>query len=198
MKNILIALRTFIFFAILCGIIYPFGITLISKLLMPQKAGGSLLTKNGAIIGSRLIGQSFTGAQYFHSRYSAVDYNASASDSSNLGPSSEKLLAQTKERIEKIKQEDNVKNIDDIPADMLFASGSGLDPHISQKNALLQLPRIARIRNIPEAKIKNLITKYTAGDFIGIWGHPGINVLELNSALDNLSNAKVANNGKKH
>ena len=179
MKNVIISIKLFIGFSILLGLVYPLAITGIAQATMKDKADGSLIKIEGKIVGSSLIGQKFDKPEYFNSRPSAVDYNASGSGASNLGPSSKKLVERVKETINKEKLGN--KN---IPADMVLTSASGLDPHISLQNAELQIPRISKIRNVSETKIKELITKNTDPDFIGIWGQKGVNVLKLNIALD--------------
>lgn len=179
MKNIIISIKVFILFSVLLGLIYPLAITGIAQATMKDKANGSLIVKNGQVVGSSLIGQKFDKPEYFNSRPSAVDYNASGSGGSNLGPSSKKLIARVKETISKEKLGD--KN---IPADMVLTSASGLDPHISLENAQLQIPRIAKLRKLDETKINELVNKNTDSDFIGVWGQQGVNVLKLNIALD--------------
>lgn len=187
MKKIITSLRVFAVFAVILGLIYPIGITVVSQLLMPQKANGSLITLNEKIIGSKLIGQAFTSPKYFHSRYSAADYDATNSGGNNYGPSNQKLIAQTTDRIKNLRAENDIPSSDtSLPADMVLTSASGLDPHISMENALLQLPRVAKARNLAPEKIKPLITASTDPDFVGIWGKAGINVLKLNLALDKL------------
>lgn len=177
------SIKVFIVFSVLLGLVYPLVITGIAQATMKDKANGSLIVKNEQVVGSSLIGQKFDQPEYFNSRPSAVDYNASGSGASNLGPSSKKLMEQVKERIDNRKKETGNSL---IPADAVLSSASGLDPHISVRNAELQTPRIAKIRNIQEAKIKELINKNTDRDFIGIWGQEGINVLKLNMALDEI------------
>lgn len=189
-NKLLVSLRVFIFYAILLGIIYPLGITYISKLSMPEKANGSLIYRNGVVIGSKLIGQEFTDAKYFHSRFSSTNYDAENSDGSSLAADSKKLIEQTTIRLNKVRNENQLNGRADIPADMALLSGSGLDPHISIKNAHLQMARVAAARNIPINTLKSLITKNTTKDFVGIWGRPGVNVLQLNLDLDNLSHNK--------
>lgn len=182
MKNILISIKVFIVFSVLLGLIYPLAITGIAQATMPSKANGSLIKIDGQVVGSSLIGQKFDKPEYFNSRPSAVDYNASGSGASNLGPSSKKLIARVKETISKNKLGDKK-----IPADMTLTSASGLDPHISLENAKLQTSRIAKIRNISEEKINELINKNTDSDFIGVWGQQGVNVLKANIDLDKLA-----------
>jgi potassium-transporting ATPase KdpC subunit len=184
MKKIIITLRAFCVFAILLGIIYPLTVTYIAQLFMPYEANGSLLYSNGTVIGSKLIAQEFSAPKYFHSRFSYVNYDASNSGGSNFGPSNAIWIKLTKERISQLRLINNLLPNASLPADMVFASGSGLDPHISVANALLQLPRVAKARSLPEETLKKLIAKHITTDFIGIWGQPCINVLILNLALD--------------
>jgi K+-transporting ATPase ATPase C chain len=178
MKNTIIAIKSFIIFSVLLGLIYPLAITGIAQISFPQKANGSLITENGQVVGSSLIGQKFDKPEYFNSRPSAVDYNATGSGASNLGPSSKKLEEQVKSRIANLGQNKP------IPADEVLASASGLDPHISLENAKIQAKRVAKIRNISDAQINELISENTDHGFLGIWGQDGVNVLKLNLALD--------------
>jgi len=190
MKQIITAIKVFIIFSILLGLVYPLVITGIAQTTMKDKANGSLIKIDGKIVGSSLIGQKFDKPEYFNSRPSTVDYNAAGSGASNLGPSSKKFIGEVTQRIQKAKltlQTSNPPNL--LPADAVLASASGLDPHISLENAQLQIPRIAKIRslmgrNISEIKLKELVNKNTDPDFIGIWGQDGVNVLKLNIALD--------------
>ena len=175
MKNTLIAIKSFIIFSVLLGLVYPLAITGIAQVAFPQKANGSLIVENGKIVGSSLIGQKFDKPEYFNSRPSAVDYNAAGSGASNLGPSSKKLAEQVRER---------TKGLKNIPADMVLTSASGLDPHISVENAKLQAQRIAKIRGLQISKLDELISNNTDSEFLGIWGQDGVNVLKLNIALD--------------
>lgn len=186
MNKFLTSLKVFVVFFIILGIGYPLLITGISQLIMPYKANGSLIVKDGKVIGSELIGQEFTQAKYFHPRFSAVNYNAASSGGNNFGPTNPKLIEQVKEHITKVRGENNLDEKTEIPADMVLTSASGLDPHISVENALLQVKRVATARDIPIDSVKKLIAKNTTPDFIGIWGKPGVNVLKLNLALDNL------------
>lgn len=178
MKNIIISIKTFIVFSVLLGLVYPLAITGIAQVVFPQKANGSLIIENDQVIGSSLIGQKFDKPEYFNSRPSAVDYNASGSGASNLGPSSKKLANRVKADISK----NNLSK--DIPADAVLTSASGLDPHISVENAKLQAKRVAKIRNVSETQINELIKENTDHEFLGIWGKDGVNVLKLNIALD--------------
>lgn len=183
------SLIAFAFFTLLLGVVYPLFITGIAQITMPAKANGSLVIKDGKTAGSELIGQNFDRPEYFHSRPSAGNYDAANSGASNLGPSSAKLMDQVKERIEQVRTENNFIS-GEIPPDMVLSSSSGLDPHISPANAMIQLKRVARVRKIPEMEVEKLITENTDPDFIGVWGHPGVNVLKLNLALNDYNSTK--------
>ena len=180
MKEIITSIKVFIVFSILLGLVYPLAITGIAQATMKDKANGSLNVEDGQVVGSSLIGQRFNSPAYFNSRPSAVDYNAAGSGGSNLGPSSKKLFEQVKGRVNG--KRETVNGF--VPADAVLTSASGLDPHISVANAQLQIPGIAKIRNISEKKLKELVNKNTDSDFIGVWGQQGVNVLKLNIALD--------------
>lgn len=159
---------------VVCGVLYPLFVTFVSMGIFPWSAGGSPVMNDGQVVGSLLIGQNFTGPGYFHSRPSAVDYNASLSGASHLGPNNDLLLALVNERLEEYGTP--------APCDAVMSSGSGLDPDISVENALMQVPRVARETGIDEAALKGLVKEHTHGRFL-IWGEPGVNVLELNLAL---------------
>jgi K+-transporting ATPase ATPase C chain len=176
----------FIAFSLLTGLIYPLFITGIVQTAMPEKAGGSLLILGGNVVGSELIGQSFSGREYFHGRPSAIDYNASSSGASNLGPTSARLMEQVKQRIEQVRSENNLSQNGPMPADLVLASGSGLDPHISVEGAMLQVPRVASARGLPESEVKVLVYQHIEPAVFGILGQPRVNVLKLNLALDEL------------
>jgi len=184
MYKIVTSLRVFAVFTVLLGILYPLAITGLGQFFMPEKAHGSLIIKNNRIVGSTLIGQNFTAPQYFHGRFSEVRYNAASSGGSNFSPSDDKLLKSVADRLQQVRIINNLTPNSPIPADMVLASGSGLDPHISLSNATLQLPRVAKERQLQPNKIKKLINQSIDPDFIGIWGHAGVNVLQLNLALD--------------
>jgi potassium-transporting ATPase KdpC subunit len=174
---------------LLCGI-YPVVVWGIAQLVFPRQANGSLINPNGRIIGSSLIGQPFSGERYFHPRPSAAGsdgYDATSSGGSNFGPLSQKLMGQVKERVSAYRTENNTPAGVPIPADAVTASASGLDPHISVKNAELQAARVARARNIHENDIRETIRKFTEGPDLGFLGDSGVNVLKLNLALDALT-----------
>ena len=175
--------------SIICGLIYPLTITVVSQVIFPQKSNASVIKKGDVVIGSELIGQLFTRPEYFHSRPSAIDppYDASNSSGSNLAPSSAKLLEQVKTRVEQVRRENSLSLNIPIPADLVLASASGLDPDIGVEAALLQTPRIARERNISESVVEKIIHQNTENPFLGIWGMPHVNVLQLNIALESIA-----------
>jgi K+-transporting ATPase ATPase C chain len=174
--------------SIICGLIYPLTITAISQVIFPRKSNASVI-KKGDIVGSELIGQLFTRLEYFHGRPSAIDppYDASNSSGSNLAPSSAKLLEQVKVRVEQVRKENSLSANAPVPADLVLASASGLDPHISIDGALLQVPRVARKRNISESVVEKIIYQNTEDPFGGIWGMRRVNVLQLNIALESIA-----------
>jgi potassium-transporting ATPase KdpC subunit len=175
---------------IIIGVAYPFFMTLVGQIFMPYQANGSLLYVDGKVVGSELIGQSFTSSGYFHGRPSAVDYDGANSSASNLGPTSAKLMEQVKERIEKIRAENNLAPDAVIPADLVLASGSGLDPHISPESALLQVGRVAKARKLAESEVKALVESYIESPQFGFMGTYKVNVLKLNIALDEFAKKK--------
>jgi K+-transporting ATPase ATPase C chain len=184
------AVACIVVFTVITGVIYPLIVTGIAQLAFQSKANGSLITRDGKIIGSSLIGQSFGSPKYFWSRPSAtspVPYNAANSSGSNLGPLNPALLDGVKSRITQLKTADSGAK-EPIPVDLVTASGSGLDPDISPAAAIYQVPRIAKARNVDESQIEGLVAKHIKSRQIGILGEPRVNVLELNLALDDLQN----------
>jgi K+-transporting ATPase ATPase C chain len=177
---------------------YPFAITGIAQLIFPDKARGSLVERDGKVVGSALIGQEFTSEGYFHGRPSATTapdpsdpakavpapYNAANSGGSNLGPTNKALIERLGGDIEKLKQENPSAQ---VPADLVTTSGSGLDPHISPEAALFQVPRVAKARNLSQNVLRQLIAANTSDRLIGLLGEPRVNVLELNLALDRVA-----------
>jgi len=173
--------------AIVCCGLYPLVVFGISQALFRDKANGSLIVdQDGTVRGSKLLAQGFTADKYFHPRPSAAGngYDAASSGGSNLGPTSQKLNDAIKDRIGAYRKENGLSENDSVPADAVTASGSGLDPHISLRNAELQTPRVARARGLSEEKIRELVQQNTDGRNLGVLGDPGVNVLELNLALD--------------
>lgn len=170
---------------ILCGA-YPLLVWGIGQTLFPNQANGSLIQLRGKTAGSSLIAQGFKGAAYFHPRPSAAGqgYDASNSGGSNLGPTSQKLIDSVKERIAVYRSENNLTPQSPVPADAVTSSGSGLDPHISVQNARLQAPRVAKVRNMSQEKLRQKIDIHTEGRDLGIFGEPRVNVLKLNLDLD--------------
>ena len=171
---------------LLCGI-YPIVIWGVAQGVFPHQANGSLIVQNGRVVGSSLIGQAFKSGRYFQPRPSAAGndgYDATASGGSNLGPLSQNLIDQVRERIEAYRSENNLPPVMEVPADAVTASGSGLDPHISTRNVELQAARVARVRGMPEALVKKYVRQYTESPQLGFLGEPRVNVLKLNLALD--------------
>jgi len=180
------AIVSFILFTVLTGIIYPLLVTGIAQKVFPKQAEGSLIISGeGKILGSSLIGQNFDGPKYFWGRLSATSpaYNASASSGSNLGPSNPALLDEIRPRITALKAAGPGNN-DPIPVDLVTSSGSGLDPHISLAAANYQLARVARVRKLTTDAVQKIIDQNTQGRFLGILGEPVVNVLQVNLALD--------------
>jgi potassium-transporting ATPase KdpC subunit len=189
LRHIRPALSMLLFMSLITGVFYPLLVTGIGQALFPSRANGSIIDKNGKAVGSALIGQQFTSAGYFWSRLSATGpfpYNAAASTGSNYGPLNPALLTATKDRVELLHSADST-NARVIPVDLVTASGSGLDPHISIAAAMYQVPRVARVRQMPEPRVQELVRKHTDGKDLGILGEPGVNVVELNLALDEIS-----------
>jgi K+-transporting ATPase ATPase C chain len=195
LKEIRPAIIILVVLTLITGLAYPLAMTAIAGVIFPNQAEGSLIEKDGKVVGSALIGQEFKDDKYFHGRPSATSapdpadatktvsapYNAANSSGSNLGPTSKALNDRVKEDIDKLKAENPSQS---VPLDLVTTSASGLDPDISPEGALFQVPRIAKARGLPEDRVRQLVTEKTEGRLAGLIGEPRVNVLELNLALD--------------
>ncbi len=180
------ALTALVVLTVLCGLVFPLAVTGVAQAAFRDRADGSLIERDGEVVGSSLIGQQFSAPEYFHPRPSAAGagYDGAASSGSNLGPTNPDYLATVADRIEEYRRTNRLSPEVDVPADAVQASGSGLDPQISIANARLQAPRVAEERNLDLDDVLRLVDAHTQARPLGILGDPGVNVLELNLALD--------------
>jgi K+-transporting ATPase ATPase C chain len=195
LKEIRPAIIILVLLTLITGLAYPLAMTAIAGAIFPKQAAGSLIERDGKVVGSALIGQEFKDDKYFHGRPSATTapdpadstktvpapYNAANSGGSNLGPTSKALNDRVKEDVDKLKAENSSGA---VPIDLVTTSASGLDPDISPEGALFQVPRVAKARNVPEDRVRQLVTENTQGRLVGLLGEPRVNVLALNLALD--------------
>jgi K+-transporting ATPase ATPase C chain len=187
-KNLLTAIWFTLVTTVIFGVIYPLTVTGLAQMLFHNRANGQLIERDGKLVGSRIIGQAFTGSGYFHPRPSAAGtgYDATASGGSNLAPTNKNLIERVKGDVQKL----HAENPDaPIPVDLVTTSGSGLDPDISPDAAEFQIPRVAHARNLRQEDLLALVQKHTKGRDLGFLGEPRVNVLELNLELDSLHNA---------
>jgi K+-transporting ATPase ATPase C chain len=189
LRQIINAFAMLLVFTVITGLVYPLAMTGLAQTLFPFQANGSIIVQDGKPIGSALIGQGFTSANYFHGRPSAAGadgYDATSSGGSNLGPTSKKLIDTVSDNIAKARDENQLDETQLVPSDLVLASGSGLDPDISPAAAYVQIERIANERGLSAGEVRNLVDQHVKNRQLGIFGEPRVNVLELNLALDTL------------
>ncbi|WP_196599367.1 potassium-transporting ATPase subunit KdpC [Pectinatus frisingensis] len=189
-KSLKNALLLLIMLTVITGVFYPLVITGIAQLIFPKQANGSLIVRDGQVVGSSLLAQNFTRPEYFHSRPSAAGqdgYDAAGSAATNLGPTSQKLMDSLKKTADDYRQENNLSDEVVLPSDAVTSSGSGLDPEISLPNAYMQIARVAEARGVSTDKIRNIVDEYADSSILGIHGEERVNVLLLNLSLDDMN-----------
>ena len=191
MKLIVQSVLMLAIFTVLTGIVYPLFITLVDQAAFNYQANGSLVKKNGRVVGSMLIGESFTNDSYFNGRPSECDYDATNSGAFNYGPASSNLISMVNSKIADVRNKNGLDARSPVPADMVTASASGLDPDIGIENAEIQAKRISRLRNIPIAALMEIVSNNMDSRVLGFWGIDKVNVLKLNLALDEMKNYKI-------
>jgi K+-transporting ATPase ATPase C chain len=200
MRALMTSIKMTIVLTILLGIIYPLAITGAANILFPHQAQGSLIERGGKVVGSELIGQTFTSPGYFHGRPSAAGdkgYDASNSSASNLGPTNKTLISTVQQRLKDVVEANPGTDPHQVPIDLITTSGSGLDPEISPASAELQVARVAKARGLGEDDVRLLVRQSTRGRYLDLLGEPGVNVLSLNLALDKLSPSKAQAHAEK-
>lgn len=184
MLNVWRSLRFLVVSVVLLGLIYPLIVTGIGQLVFPYQANGSMVSQHGRVVGSMLIAQAVTKPGLFHPRPSAVNYAANGSGGSNLGPTNPALIKEIKGNLQTVEQQNPGTPVSAIPPSMVESSASGLDPDITVPDAMIQVPRISRATGISQGELVSLVNQYKQGRFIGIWGAPMVNVMQLNLAIE--------------
>jgi K+-transporting ATPase ATPase C chain len=200
MNRLWVAFKMTLVLTLITGILYPIAMVVLAHLIFPAQAAGSLVSRDGRIVGSSLIGQNFAAAAYFHGRPSAAGdkgYDAANSSGSNSGPTNKSFIETVRGRVKSVRESELSPGQNPVPVDLVTASGSGLDPEITPAAAEMQVPRVAHARSLDEDQVRTLIRDHTRGRALGVLGEPGVNVLELNLALDRLKLAPAsARSGK--
>ena len=200
MRTLMTSIKMTIVLTILLGVIYPLAITGVAGILFPRQAQGSLIVRDGKVVGSELIGQTFAAPGYFHGRPSAAGdkgYDASNSSGSNLGPTNKTLISAIQQRLKDVTEANPGADAHQVPIDLVTTSGSGLDPEISPASADLQVARVAKARGLGEDDVRLLVRQSTRDRYLGLLGEPGVNVLTLNLALDKLTPPKAQTRAEK-
>lgn len=195
MTRLWVALKMVLVMTVLTGILYPIAMVVLAHVIFPAQAAGSLVIRDGRIVGSSPIGQNFAAAAYFHGRPSAAGdkgYDAGNSSGSNSGPTNKSFIETVRGRVESVRESELNAGQNPVPVDLVTASGSGLDPEITPAAAELQVPRVAHARSLDEDQLRVLVRDHTRGRALGVLGEPGVNVLELNLALDRLKPAPAS------